>query len=126
MPTLPNLRHEAFAQARARGALLIEAHESAGFARDYSHPSRLARKPEMAERIADQRRIDKNFKPFTASDLCDEPPPGRADRAQRRPAAAPSAPRQRPFSAQPAPRVLPRFAPPAPGGLPSCAPASPR
>ena len=124
MPTFENPRYEAFAQARARGALLIDANDSGGFARDRGHPSRLARKPERAERIAGQRRIVNNFKPVTPSDLCDEPPEGHANRAQRRPAAAPSAPRQRPFSARPAPQALPPIATPAPRGLPSCSPAS--
>lgn len=124
MPTFENPRYEAFAQARAAGALLIDADESAASACDCGHPSRLARKLEMAERIAGQRRIGKNFSSFTANDLDDEPPEGHANRAQRRPAAAPSAPRQRPFSARNAPQALPPIATPAPGGLPSCAPAS--
>lgn len=55
MPILQNLRHEAFAQARARGALLKDAFEDAGFAPDTSHASRLGREPEVAERIAELR-----------------------------------------------------------------------
>src|SRR5205823_14013459 len=55
MPTLLDPRHEAFAQARAREALLIDAYESAGFVRHRGHPSRLARKAEVAERIAELR-----------------------------------------------------------------------
>ena len=55
MPALADPRHEAFAQARARGALLIDAYESAGFARHRGHPSRLALKDEVAERIAELR-----------------------------------------------------------------------
>jgi len=55
MPILQDPRHEAFAQARARGALLIDAYESAGFVRHRGHPSRLALKDEVAERIAELR-----------------------------------------------------------------------
>ena len=55
MPALPDPRHEAFAQARARGALLIDAYESAGFVRHRGHPSRLALKTDVAERIAELR-----------------------------------------------------------------------
>ncbi|MDB5481986.1 MAG: hypothetical protein JWO83_3039 [Caulobacteraceae bacterium] len=55
MPTLRDPRHEAFAQARARGALLIDAYESAGFVRHRGHPSRLALKDEVADRIAELR-----------------------------------------------------------------------
>src|SRR5271165_6559528 len=53
MPTLRDPRHEAFAQARAKGALLIDAYESAGFVRHRGHPSRLALKDKVAERIAE-------------------------------------------------------------------------
>ncbi|HXU99300.1 MAG TPA: hypothetical protein VG166_02245 [Caulobacteraceae bacterium] len=55
MPTLRDPRHEAFAQARAKGALLIDAYESAGFVRHRGHPSRLALKDNVAERIAELR-----------------------------------------------------------------------
>ena len=48
MPALRDPRHEAFAQARAKGALLIDAYESAGFVRHRGHPSRLALKREVA------------------------------------------------------------------------------
>jgi hypothetical protein len=57
MPTLRDPRHEAFAQARARGALLIDAYESAGFVRHRGHPSRLALKDNVAERIAELRAL---------------------------------------------------------------------
>jgi hypothetical protein len=53
MPTLGNPRHEAFAQARARGAFLNDAYESAGFVLHKGHPSRLAYRTEVAERIAE-------------------------------------------------------------------------
>ena len=55
MPALRDPRYEAFAQARAKGALLIDAYESAGFVRHRGHPSRLALKDEVAERIAELR-----------------------------------------------------------------------
>ena len=51
MPLLANPRHEAFAQARARGAYLEDAYEDAGFAPNRAHASRLAHRPEVAERI---------------------------------------------------------------------------
>ena len=55
MPTLPTPRSAAFAQARAKGALLIDAYETAGFVRHRGRPSRLAVRPEVAERIAELR-----------------------------------------------------------------------
>ena len=55
MPILQNPRHEAFAQARARGAALKDAFEDAGYAPDRSHASRLGREPMVAERIAELR-----------------------------------------------------------------------
>ena len=57
MPSLLDPHHECFAQARARGMLLIDAYETAGFVRHRGHPSRLACKPEVAERIAELRRL---------------------------------------------------------------------
>jgi hypothetical protein len=53
MPVLENPRHEAFAQARARGALLNDAYEDAGFAPDRSHANRLAGREDVAERVAE-------------------------------------------------------------------------
>ena len=53
MPALTNPRHEAFARARARGALLDAAYEDAGFAPDNGHASRLARTEAIAARIAE-------------------------------------------------------------------------
>lgn len=55
MPTLTNTRYEFFAQARARGARLDDAYEDAGFVLNKGHPSRLARRPEVAQRIAELR-----------------------------------------------------------------------
>lgn len=56
MPILQNARHEAFAQARARGARLEDAYEDAGFVADEAHAFRLAKSAEVAKRIADLRR----------------------------------------------------------------------
>jgi hypothetical protein len=53
MPTLPNPRQEAFAQARAGGALLDDAYEIAGFVPGHRHASRLAKLPEVAGRIGE-------------------------------------------------------------------------
>src|SRR6202020_1281858 len=53
MPTLPIPRQEAFAQARAGGALLDDAYEIAGFVPGHRHASRLAKLPEVAERIGE-------------------------------------------------------------------------
>jgi hypothetical protein len=55
MPTLDNTRYEFFAQARAKGARLDDAYEDAGFVLNKGHPSRLARRPEVAQRIAELR-----------------------------------------------------------------------
>jgi len=55
MPILENPRHEAFARARSKGALLNDAYESAGFVLHKGHPSRLAYRAEVAERIAELR-----------------------------------------------------------------------
>ena len=55
MPALRGPRYEAFAQARAGGALPIDAYESAGFVRHRGHPSRLALKDDVANRIAELR-----------------------------------------------------------------------
>jgi hypothetical protein len=55
MPLLPNPRHEAFAQARAKGARLEDAYEDAGFAPGHGHASRLALQEPVAERVAELR-----------------------------------------------------------------------
>jgi hypothetical protein len=55
MPTLDNPRYEFFAQARAKGARLDDAYEDAGFVLNKGHSSRLARRPEVAARIAELR-----------------------------------------------------------------------
>ena len=55
MPALDNARHEAFAQARARGARVAEAYEDAGFAPGNDHGARLAGREEVAQRIAELR-----------------------------------------------------------------------
>lgn len=55
MPALANARHEAFAQARARGARVEQAYEDAGFTPGNDHGARLACRTEVAERIAELR-----------------------------------------------------------------------
>lgn len=55
MPVLQDIRHEAFAQARAKGALLDDAYEDAGFRPGNHHASRLADRREVADRIAELR-----------------------------------------------------------------------
>ncbi len=55
MPILENARHEAFAQARARGVSPDQAYEDAGFVPGHNHASRLSMRPEIAERIAEIR-----------------------------------------------------------------------
>ena len=55
MPILQNERHEAFAQARARGQSLENAYEDAGFAPGHRHGTRLTLRPDVVERIAEIR-----------------------------------------------------------------------
>jgi len=55
MPVLQHTRHEGFAQARAKGASLDDAYEDAGFAEGNGHSSRISKRPEIAERIAELR-----------------------------------------------------------------------
>jgi hypothetical protein len=55
MPILENPRLEAFAQARARGALLDDAYEAAGYVLARGHSSRLAKRPDVAERLGELR-----------------------------------------------------------------------
>jgi hypothetical protein len=68
MPVLANPRHEAFAQARAKGALLDDAYEDAGFAPGNGHASRLAKTEAVAERIAELKALE--------SDMADAAPHG--------------------------------------------------
>jgi hypothetical protein len=55
MPALNDFRHEAFAQACANGARFMDAYQDAGFSPDGSHASRLARRDDVAGRIAELR-----------------------------------------------------------------------
>jgi hypothetical protein len=55
MPILQNPRHEAFAQARAKGMRLDDAYEDAGFVPDAGHGHRLAHRDDVARRIAELR-----------------------------------------------------------------------
>jgi hypothetical protein len=63
MPILKNYQHETFALSRAAGATLDEAYEDAGYAYDRGHGSRLAARPEVAERIAELRALEAEEKP---------------------------------------------------------------
>ncbi len=55
MPVLDNLRHEIFAQHRARGELLDDAFEAAGYVSAPGHATRLAKRAAVAERIVELR-----------------------------------------------------------------------
>ena len=57
MPRLEHHRHEHFAQARARGALLEDACEDAGFVPGRGHATRLAAREDVAERISELRLL---------------------------------------------------------------------
>lgn len=51
MPILDNPRHEKYAQELAKGASQIDAYVAAGYARNESHASRLARNGKVAARV---------------------------------------------------------------------------
>ena len=53
MPTLPNPKHELFAQALAKGKTQAESYEAAGYAPSEQHASRLARNGKVSERVAE-------------------------------------------------------------------------
>jgi hypothetical protein len=55
MPLLDNARHEAFAQAGAKGVRMEDAYEDAGFAPGNGHASRFAGRPAILARIAELR-----------------------------------------------------------------------
>jgi len=55
MPTLHNPQHEAFAQARAKGAGLQDAFEDAGFPPGRSHACRLGKRDDVAARVGELR-----------------------------------------------------------------------
>jgi len=55
MAVLQNSRHEAFAQARARGRSLDNAYEDAGFVPGHRHGRRLSLRPHVILRIAEIR-----------------------------------------------------------------------
>jgi hypothetical protein len=73
MAKLQNERHEAFAVLLAHGVTLGSAYESAGFAPDKGHPSRLAARADISTRVAEIRGefTDTSFatKPETISAL---------------------------------------------------------
>ena len=55
MPALQNPQHEAFALARAKGASLQDAFEDSGYPPDRSHACRLAKRDDVAVRVAELR-----------------------------------------------------------------------
>ncbi len=60
MPVLKNARHEAFAQALAKGKSATDAYAGAGYRPNRSHASRLAAKGNIAARIAElQQKVAK-------------------------------------------------------------------
>lgn len=65
MPALENPRHELFAIARARGALLEDAYEEAGYAARNGHAWRLAEREDVKARIAalraERTRVEEAF-----------------------------------------------------------------
>ena len=67
MTRLENPRHEHFAQLRAEGLTLEDAYERAGFTPARGHASRLAAREDVAERIAELRKLQ------TDADLAERP-----------------------------------------------------
>lgn len=53
MPVLKNARHEAFAQALAKGSTATEAYEIAGYTADRKNAHRLTTKDDIAARVAE-------------------------------------------------------------------------
>ncbi len=66
MPVLENPRHEAFAQARAKGVRLEQAYEDAGFAPGNGHAGRLSVRLDIAERIAELRAMQTDLEGASA------------------------------------------------------------
>lgn len=66
MPLLENARHEAFAQACARGARADQAYEDAGFAPGNGHGARLKEREDVAARIAELRAAQTHLNEATA------------------------------------------------------------
>ncbi len=71
MPTLPDPRAEAFAQSRARGALLEDAYDLAGFAGGQGHASRFSRRPKVAARVRELVEAGRR-QPITGQDIAFE------------------------------------------------------
>lgn len=115
MPLLENPRHEWFAQAGARGALLSDAYESAVLLE--CHSCRLAYRAEVVE-WSDFR---KEFSTITQDGLGD----GLRPDAHKRPWSAPEPPRRLPRSAPRPPANLPRISHQPPSNLPGAALADP-
>lgn len=66
MAALDNARHEAFAQACARGARADQAYEDAGFAPGNGHGARLKERDDVAGRIAELRAAQTHLNEATA------------------------------------------------------------
>jgi hypothetical protein len=65
MPALENPQYEVFAIARARGALLEDAYEDAGYSAHNGHAWRVANRPEVQARVdelrAERSRVEEAF-----------------------------------------------------------------
>lgn len=72
MPALENARHEAFAQACARGARADQAYEDAGFAPGNGHGARLKEREDVAGRIAELRAAQTHLNEATAEAVIGE------------------------------------------------------
>lgn len=69
MPILPNPRHEAFAQALAKGKTQVEAYAEAGYKPNESHASRLVSNGKVADRVAELQRSAAEETVFTIADM---------------------------------------------------------
>jgi hypothetical protein len=57
MPVLKNPRHELFAQNLASGLTIVDAHEGAGFVRNDSNASRMARRDDVVARVTELKGL---------------------------------------------------------------------
>jgi len=71
MPILPNARHELFAQNLARGMSKADAYAAAGYRPCQQNAWRLARVPEVADRVAELQSRMAERTVITASQLID-------------------------------------------------------
>ncbi|MET3790665.1 terminase small subunit [Aquamicrobium terrae] len=88
MPVLPNPRHEAFAQALAKGKTATEAYADAGYKPNRSHASRLVAKGNIAARVAElQQKVAKKVE-VTVESLAGELEEARAIALQEKQSSA--------------------------------------